>query len=57
VNEATATSDAEWNSVANHPTGLGKERVREEVEVEEAQVPSETLSKQMRGKREAKPPH
>ncbi len=57
VNEATGTSDAEWNSVANHPTGLGKERAREEVEGEEAQGPSETLSKQRRRKREAKAPH
>ena len=57
VNEATATSDAEWNSVANHPTGLGKERAREEVEGEEAPGPSETLSKQRRRKREAKAPH
>jgi hypothetical protein len=57
VNEATGPTDAGWNSVANHPTGLGKERVREEVEVEEAQAPLETLSKQMRRKREAKPPH
>src|SRR6266478_3305692 len=28
VNEATGTSDAGWNSVANHPKELGKERVR-----------------------------
>jgi hypothetical protein len=68
VNEATGTSDAGWNSVANHPKGLGKERVRGEVEVEEAQAPSEklqwrevgeweTLSKEMCRKRQAKPPH
>jgi len=59
VNEATGTTDAGWNSVANHPKELGKERVREEGEVEEAQAPSETLqwgevetlSKQVRRKR------
>jgi hypothetical protein len=38
VNEATGTTDAGWNSVANHPKGLGKGRVREEVEVQEAQA-------------------
>ena len=43
MNEAIGTTDAGWNSVANHPKELGKERVREEVEVEEAQAPSETL--------------
>ena len=56
---------AEWNSVANHPTGLGKERVREEVEMAEAQATSvelqweegETLSKQMCLKRWAKQEH
>jgi hypothetical protein len=57
VNEATGSTDAGWNSVANHPTGLGKEQVREEVEVDEAQATSETLSKQMRRKREATAPH
>ncbi len=65
VNEATGTTDAGWNSVANHPKGLGKERVREEVEVQEAQATSaklqwgeeEALSKQMRWKRWAKKPH
>ena len=57
VNEATGPTDAGWNSVANHPTGLGKERVREGVEVEEAQTPSETRSKQLRWKKEAKAPH
>jgi hypothetical protein len=57
VNEATGPTDAGWNSVANPPTGLGTERVREEVEGEEAQATSETLSKQRRGKREAKAPH
>ncbi len=65
VNEATGTSDAGWNSVANHPKELGKERVREEVEVEEAQATSEKLqwgeaetrSKQMHRKRQAKAPH
>jgi hypothetical protein len=57
VSEATETSDAGWNSVANHPTGLGTERVREEVEQGEAEAPSvefqwgEALSKQM-GRRE-----
>ncbi len=64
VNEATGTSDAGGNSVANHPKGLGKERVREEVEVEEAQAKSEklqwgeveALSKQMSRKRLAKQP-
>ena len=30
VNEATETTDAGGNSVANHPKGLGTERVREE---------------------------
>jgi len=48
--------------VANPPTGLGKERVREEVEMGEAQATSvelqwreaEALLKQMRRKREAK---
>jgi len=51
--------------VANHPTGLGKERVREEVEMGEAQATSvelqwgevEELSKQMRRKRWAKQQH
>jgi len=65
VNEATGTSDAGGNSVANHPKGLGKERVREEVEVEEAQATSaelqwaevEALSKQMSRKRWATQPH
>lgn len=52
VNEATGPTDAGWNSVANLPTGRGKERVREEVEGEEAQAPSE-----MRRKREAKALH
>lgn len=64
MNEATGTSDAGGNSVANHPKGLGKERVREEVEVEEAQAKSEqlqwgeveALSKQMSRKRLAKQP-
>ena len=45
------------DNVANHPKELGKERVREEVEAEEAQAPSESLSKQLRRKREAIPPH
>ena len=65
MNEATGTSDAGWNSVANHPTGLGMERAREEMEQGEAQAPSEelqwekveTLSKQMRPKRWAKQRH
>jgi hypothetical protein len=65
VNEAIGTTDAGWNSVANHPTELGTERVREEVEVGEAQATSvelqweevEVLSKQMRPKRWAKPRH
>ncbi len=65
VNEATGTTDAGCNSVANHPKGLGKERVREEVEMGEAQATSvelpwgevEALSKQMRRKRWAKPQH
>ena len=57
VNEATGPTDAGWNSVANPPTGRGKERVREEVEGEEAQAPSETPSKQRRRKREAKALH
>ena len=57
VNEATGPTDAGWNSVANPPTGLGKERVREEVEGEEAQATFEMLSKQRRRKREATPPH
>ena len=62
MNEATGTSDAGWNSVANHPTGLEKERVREEVEMGEAQATSvelqwgevEALLKQMRRKGRAK---
>jgi hypothetical protein len=41
VNEATGTTDAGGNCVANHPKGLGKERVREKVEIGEAQAPSE----------------
>lgn len=65
MNEATGTTDAGWNSVANHPKELGKERVQEEVEVEEAQATSEklhwgeveTLSKQLRRERQAKSPH
>jgi len=65
VNEATGTTDAGGNCVANHPTGRGKERVREEVEMGEAQAPSEKLqwgevemlSKQKRRKREAKQQH
>jgi hypothetical protein len=36
VSEATEKSSAGWNSVANHPTGLGMERVREVVEQGEA---------------------
>ncbi|BCL79191.1 hypothetical protein ccbrp13_16560 [Ktedonobacteria bacterium brp13] len=54
MSEATETSDAGWNSVANHPTGLGTERVPEEVEQGEAYATSvkfqwgevEALSKQ-----------
>ena len=65
MNEATGPTDVGWNSVANHPTGLGKERVREEVEMGEAQATSvelhwgvvEALSKQMRPKRWAKQRH
>ena len=65
VNEATGTTDAGWNSVANHPKGLGKERVREEVEMGEAQATLvelqweevEALSKPMRRKRWAKQQH
>jgi len=65
VNEATETSDAGWNSEANHPTGLGTERVGEEEEEElgEAQAISmelqweEVLLKQMREKRGAKQRH
>lgn len=65
MNEATGPSDAGWNSVANHPKGLGKERVRGEVEVEEAQTLSkklqwgqgETRLKEMCRKREAKALH
>src|SRR5271157_4416247 len=61
VNEATGPTDAGWNSVANPPTGRGKERIkeriREEVEGEETQAPSETPSNQRRRKREAKALH
>jgi len=38
VNEATGPSDAGWSCVANHSRGPGTERVREEVEREEAQA-------------------
>jgi len=59
VNEAIGTTDAGWNSVANHPTELGTKRVGEEVEAGEAQATSvglqwevvEALSKRMRPKR------
>jgi hypothetical protein len=62
ANEATGTTDAEWSSVANHPTGPGKERVRGEAEMGEAQATAaelqwgeaEALLKQMRRKRWAK---
>ena len=65
MNEATGTTDAGGNSVPNHPKGLGKEQVREGIEVEEAQAMSaelqwgevEALSKQMSRKRWAKQPH
>jgi len=43
VNEATETTDVGGNSVANHPTGLGAERVREEGEMGEAQATSVEL--------------
>jgi hypothetical protein len=55
VNEATGTTDAGGNSVPNHPKGLGKERVREEVELQWGEV--EALSKQMSRKRWAKQAH
>jgi len=63
VSEATEKSSAGWNSVANHPTGLGTERVQEEVEQGEA--PSvelqwrevDVLSKQMCWKGGAKQQH
>ncbi len=63
MNEAIETSDAGGNSGANHPTGLGTERVREEGELGEAHATSvelqwgkgEGLLKQMRRKRGAKP--
>ena len=62
ANGAVGTTDAGWNSVANRPIGLGKERVRGEVGVGEAQATSaelqweevEALSKQMYRKRWAK---
>jgi hypothetical protein len=62
VNEAIETSDAAENSVANYPTELGTERVREEGELGEAHALSvelqwgavEALSKQVCGKRGAK---
>ena len=38
VNEAIEPIDAGGNSVANHPTGLGTERVREEEKMGEAQA-------------------
>jgi hypothetical protein len=65
VSEATEKSSAGGNSVANHPTGLGKERVREVVEMGEAPAGSlelqwgegEALLKQMRRKRGAKQEH
>jgi hypothetical protein len=65
VNEATGTTDAGENSVANHPKGLGKEWVREEVEMGEAQATpvelqwgeGEALSKQRGRKRWAKQRH
>ncbi len=55
MNEATGTTDAGGNSVPNHPKGLGKERVREEVELQWGEV--EALSKQMSRKRWAKQAH
>jgi len=62
VNEATETTDAGGNSVANHPKELGTERVWEEAERGEAQATwvelqwgeGEALLKQMRRKRGAK---
>jgi len=62
VNEAAEKSSAGWNIEANHPTGLGMERVREE-ELGEAQALSmelqweEVLLTQMCEKRGAKQRH
>lgn len=41
VNEATGTTDAVENSVANHPIGQGKVLVREEVEKQADQAMSQ----------------
>jgi hypothetical protein len=60
VNEATETSDAGWNNVANHPKEQETERVREVVGWGKAQATLaglrevEVRSKQMRGKKWAK---
>jgi len=63
VSEADEKSSAGWNSGANHPTGLGTERVQEEVEqagalsVELQWGEVDALSKQVCWKGGAKPQH